>query len=96
MKNKILIVDDEVRIRKIVRDFLQKENYEILEAEEDNLEMYYPDIAAFKGQCYYDDCRHLKEPDCAVRAAVQAGKIHKLRYESYVANMEEIKTRRKY
>lgn len=34
MKNKILIVDDEVRIRKIVRDFLQKENYEILEAED--------------------------------------------------------------
>ena len=33
MKNKILIVDDEVRIRKIVRDFLQKEDYEILEAE---------------------------------------------------------------
>ena len=71
-------------------------SFEILEAEEDNLEMYYPDIAAFKGQCYYDDCRHLKEPDCAVTAAVKAGKIHKLRYESYVANMEEIKTRRKY
>ncbi|MBR5230294.1 MAG: ribosome small subunit-dependent GTPase A [Firmicutes bacterium] len=71
-------------------------SFEILEAEEDNLELYYPDIEAFKGQCYYDDCRHLKEPDCSVRAAVKAGKIHKLRYESYVANMEEIKSRRKY
>ena len=71
-------------------------SFEILEAEEDNLEMYYPDIAAFKGQCYYDNCRHLKEPDCSVRAAVKAGKIHKLRYESYVANMDEIKSRRKY
>ena len=71
-------------------------SFEILEAEEDNLEMYYPDIAVFKGQCYYDDCRHLKEPDCSVRAAVKAGKIHKLRYESYVANMEEIKNRRRY
>ena len=71
-------------------------SFEILEAEEDNLEMYYPDIAHFKGQCYYDDCRHLKEPDCSVRAAVKAGRIHKLRYESYVANMEEIRNRRKY
>ena len=71
-------------------------SFEILEAEEDDLELYYPDIAAFKGQCYYDDCRHMKEPDCAVRAAVKAGKIHKLRYESYVSNMEEIRTRRKY
>ena len=34
MKNKILVVDDESRMRKIVRDFLQKENYEVLEAED--------------------------------------------------------------
>lgn len=71
-------------------------SFEILEAEEDDLMMYYPDIEKYRGDCYYDDCRHLKEPDCSVRAAVKAGKIHKLRYESYVANMEEIKTRRKY
>lgn len=34
VKNKILVVDDESRMRKIVRDFLQKENYEVLEAED--------------------------------------------------------------
>ena len=31
-KRKILVVDDESRMRKLVRDFLQRENYEVLEA----------------------------------------------------------------
>jgi DNA-binding response OmpR family regulator len=33
MKNKILVVDDEMRMRKIVKDFLQRENYIVIEAE---------------------------------------------------------------
>ena len=31
-KKKILVVDDETRMRKLVKDFLQKENFEVLEA----------------------------------------------------------------
>ena len=33
-KLKILVVDDESRMRKLVRDFLVKSNYEVLEAED--------------------------------------------------------------
>lgn len=33
VKNKILVVDDESRMRKLVKDFLQKEDYEVIEAE---------------------------------------------------------------
>ena len=31
-KRKVLVVDDEARMRKLVKDFLQKENYEVMEA----------------------------------------------------------------
>ena len=31
-RTKILVVDDESRMRKLVKDFLQKNNYEVLEA----------------------------------------------------------------
>jgi ribosome biogenesis GTPase len=34
-------------------------------------------------RCRFADCRHLGEPDCAVRAAVEAGRIARTRYESY-------------
>lgn len=71
-------------------------SFEIMEADEDSLMHYYPDIEHFSEDCYYDNCRHLKEPQCAVREALKEGKIHRLRYESYSANMEEIKNRRKY
>ena len=34
-------------------------------------------------RCRFDDCRHLHEPDCAVREAVAEGRIAASRYESY-------------
>jgi len=37
------------------------------------------------GQCRFNDCRHRNEPDCAVKAAVEAGSIRTERYLSYCA-----------
>ncbi len=34
-------------------------------------------------RCRFNDCRHLREPGCAVRAAVESGAIAARRYESY-------------
>jgi ribosome biogenesis GTPase len=36
-------------------------------------------------RCRFTDCRHLSEPGCAVRAAVEAGTVAPSRYESYRA-----------
>jgi len=33
--------------------------------------------------CRFTDCRHLREPGCAVRAAAAGGALHARRYESY-------------
>ncbi len=71
-------------------------SFEILEAQEEDLWHYYPEFEPYAGDCRYDNCRHIKEPDCGVRKAVSAGKIHSKRYDSYVLNMEEIKKRKKY
>lgn len=71
-------------------------SFEILEAEEDNLAGFYPEMEALQGRCRYDDCRHRSEPDCAVRSAVEAGRIHPKRYASYLANLDEIRSRKKY
>ncbi len=71
-------------------------SFEILEAQEEDLWHYYPEFEPYAGDCRYDNCRHIKEPDCGVRKAVSAGKIHSMRYDSYVLNMEEIKKRKKY
>lgn len=41
------------------------------------------DVAAHALHCRFADCRHWREPDCAVRAAVAAGELNARRYESY-------------
>ena len=50
----------------------------------ENLQYAFPYFGAFLGKCRFDDCSHRKEPDCAVRAAVEAGDIEASRYESYL------------
>ena len=39
----------------------------------ENLQYAFPDFAPYLGQCRFHDCAHLKEPDCAVTRALQAG-----------------------
>lgn len=49
----------------------------------EQLQYAFSDFAPFLGKCQFPDCAHLKEPGCAVRAALDAGKIEPTRYESY-------------
>jgi ribosome biogenesis GTPase len=41
------------------------------------------EVERLAGQCRFQDCRHMREPDCAVQAAAAAGTLHLRRYESY-------------
>jgi ribosome biogenesis GTPase / thiamine phosphate phosphatase len=43
----------------------------------------FAELEQLAGQCRFGDCRHLREPNCAVQAAVAAGTISARRYESY-------------
>ena len=54
------------------------------DTEPEELDGYFPEIAPLVAACSFNDCSHLHEPDCAVRAAVEAGKVHPQRYESYL------------
>jgi ribosome biogenesis GTPase / thiamine phosphate phosphatase len=41
------------------------------------------EVARLAPECRFADCRHMREPGCAVIAAVAAGTMHARRYESY-------------
>ena len=49
------------------------------------------EIAAFAQRCRFSNCRHLREPGCAVKAAVDREQISVRRYQSYkrVINLTE-------
>jgi ribosome biogenesis GTPase len=50
----------------------------------ESLEQYFLDFASFRLSCRYRSCLHYKEPDCAVKGAVEAQEIHAERYSSYL------------
>ena len=56
------------------------------------LDHVYPDIARAAQECRFRNCRHGAEPDCAVRAAVEAEQLRPSRLDSYrrlVAELEQ-------
>jgi ribosome biogenesis GTPase len=50
----------------------------------EQLQYDFPEFAPYIGKCRFLDCAHLREPDCAVRRALQEGRIGRTRYDSYV------------
>lgn len=55
----------------------------------DSLADCFPEIRARRDDCRFGDCRHLAEPDCAVRAALESGAVSATRYASYRKLYEE-------
>ncbi len=44
----------------------------------------FPEFVPFASKCSYPRCQHRDEPECSVRQAVENGRIHSDRYESYL------------
>ncbi|WP_027002286.1 ribosome small subunit-dependent GTPase A [Hugenholtzia roseola] len=66
----------------------------LIEIGEDELSHYFPEMRELIGACKFHNCRHLHEPKCAVRQAVEEGKIAKSRYNSYLSMVENDDNRR--
>lgn len=53
------------------------------EVSPEEVAFYFPDIAEHSASCKFRDCTHTHEPKCAVRDAVESGKISRHRFESF-------------
>ncbi|MFA7636533.1 MAG: ribosome small subunit-dependent GTPase A [Monoglobales bacterium] len=63
--------------------FSELEIAEITDVEKEQLFEYFPEIEKYSGECNFRDCRHINEPGCNVKKAVEEGNISLSRYESY-------------
>ena len=57
----------------------------IVDIEREELDNFFPEIFRFKSACKFNNCVHVNEPNCAVKAAVESGDISEERYNSYLS-----------
>lgn len=64
---------------------------ELQETEPDEIRKLFKEMRRYDDYCRYGDCMHINEPECAVKEALQKGRISKSRYDSYLIMTEEAK-----
>ncbi|MDE6208471.1 MAG: ribosome small subunit-dependent GTPase A [Lachnospiraceae bacterium] len=67
----------------------------VCECEKEELKQFFPEIYKHEGECRFNGCVHINEPDCAVKSAIDTG-ISTSRYENYKLMFDEIKNKKKY
>ncbi|GAB6170007.1 ribosome small subunit-dependent GTPase A [Clostridium carnis] len=63
--------------------------------EKEDLRYCFPEFEDYNHNCKFRGCLHNKEPECAVKNAVENGKINEYRYNFYIRTLEEIMDGRK-
>ena len=64
--------------------------------EANELRNCFPEFFDYEDKCRFNGCVHVNEPDCGIKAALNNGKISKLRYENYKELYNELKSKKKY
>ncbi len=54
------------------------------DTEPEELDGYFPELRGLVENCQFSNCSHTSEPGCAVKKAVEEGKVNSLRYDSYI------------
>ena len=65
----------------------------IVEISRQELSHYFPEMRALLGDCQFNNCLHINEPGCAIKKAVEDGRIDAERYVSYWNILESMGTK---
>jgi ribosome biogenesis GTPase len=60
----------------------------LIQYSKEEIRDYFPEIREYNNQCRFNNCCHKNEPNCAVKKAVEEGKIPSSRYLNYLAILE--------
>ena len=65
----------------------------LLDLEPEEVSHYLPEMRELLQQCQFNNCMHMNEPGCAIKAAVDAGEIPISRFYNYLQIVDEIQQR---
>jgi ribosome biogenesis GTPase len=57
----------------------------LIKYSQEEISHYFPEMLKVLGDCKFNNCTHTHEPNCAVKSALEAGKIAPTRYQSYLS-----------
>ena len=66
----------------------------LVDISKQELSHYFPEMKVLINDCQFNNCMHMNEPGCAVKAAVQYGNIHVDRYISYCNILDSIEEKK--
>ena len=58
------------------------------------LSHYFREMRVLINECQFNNCMHINEPGCGVKAAVEKGRIHPDRYISYLNILDSIEEKK--
>jgi ribosome biogenesis GTPase len=61
----------------------------VVDIQKEELSGYFVEFSVLKEKCKFNNCLHTNEPQCAVKAALEAGEIAQSRYKSYLQLLED-------
>jgi len=67
----------------------------IPQIEAGDLRFFFKEFITLQNKCSYQSCVHISEPDCAVKQALDQGKINSDRYEGYIKIYDDLMQRQK-
>lgn len=68
---------------------------DLLEITPEELPNLFPEFVKYSVNCQFRGCRHINEPNCAVKEALAEGEIMKSRYDNYLYFLNEINSYKK-
>lgn len=63
--------------------------------DKEELKYYFPEFEEFEGKCRFNGCSHVNEPGCAVKQALDEGRVHPVRYGNYLEMYKELEEKEK-
>ena len=60
-------------------------DFGVVDLEEQEISHYFPEMKPLIGNCRFNNCLHVEEPACAVKQALEDGRISPYRYYSYLS-----------
>lgn len=68
----------------------------LMDLEKEELKGYFDEFTEYEPYCRFQGCAHINEPDCGVKAALEEGRISRVRYNNYLEMYNELKNQRRY